>query len=127
MRTLISTLMLVAMLGVPGPAALAQDSAGKTIKNGSRVGLEYTLTDDAGTVLEIIARPPGTPAAETRFVCHLAFWVDDFDAARDALQRRGVVLEPDSEVNRDEMRTAFFHDPDGNRCQIVWRARPLGS
>ena len=52
MRTLISTLMLVAMLGVPGPAALAQDSAGKTIKDGSRVGLEYTLTDDAGTVLD---------------------------------------------------------------------------
>jgi hypothetical protein len=25
------------------------------------------------------------------------------------------------------MRTAFFNDPEGNRVQIAWRARQLGS
>ena len=52
MRTLIALLSLVALLALPGPAALAQDPAAPAIKDGSRVGLEYTLTDDAGTVLD---------------------------------------------------------------------------
>jgi hypothetical protein len=28
-------------------------------------------------------------------------------------------------VDTDEMKTAFFDDPEWDRCQIVWRARPL--
>ena len=33
----------------------------------------YFLADDASTYLEIIARPKGTAAADTRYVCHVAF------------------------------------------------------
>lgn len=52
MRTLIAFLGLAALLALPGRAALAQDPAVPAIQHGSRVGLEYTLTDDAGTVLD---------------------------------------------------------------------------
>ena len=87
----------------------------------------YFLADDGGSVLEIIARPPHVPRAETRYVCHTAFAVADYAAARAALEHRGVRFETETEVDTDAVRTAFFNDPEGNRCQIVWRSRPLGS
>ncbi|HEX8203697.1 MAG TPA: VOC family protein [Isosphaeraceae bacterium] len=87
----------------------------------------YFLADSGGTVLEIIARPPHVGHPDTRYVCHAAFLVDDYAATRQALESRGVRFEPDTEVDTDVVRTAFFSDPEGNRCQIVWRLRPLGS
>jgi glyoxylase I family protein len=86
----------------------------------------YFLADDGSSVLEIIARPPHVPRAETRYVCHTAFLVEDYAAARKALEHRGVLFETETEVDTDAVRTAFFNDPEGNRCQIVWRRQPLG-
>jgi glyoxylase I family protein len=87
----------------------------------------YFLADDAGMALEIIGRPPGESGANQRWVCHVAFWVDDYASARSALERRGIVFETDTVVDNETMRTAFFNDPEGNRVQIVWRGRQLGS
>ena len=87
----------------------------------------YFLADDHGTALEVIGRPKGELAFNQRWICHVAFWVDDFAAARSALEARGAVFETDTAVDNETMRTAFFEDPEGNRCQIVWRRRPLGS
>jgi glyoxylase I family protein len=87
----------------------------------------FFLADERGTALEIIGRPAGVSGAHQRWVCHVAFWVDDFDAASAALTSRGVVFETDTFVDKDEVRTAFFDDPEGNRCQIIWRRRPLGA
>ena len=39
----------------------------------------------------------------------------------------GIVFEDETLVETDEMKTAFFKDPAGNRCQIVWRRKRLGS
>jgi glyoxylase I family protein len=86
----------------------------------------YFLADDAGMALEIIGRPRGEHGANQRWVCHVAFWVDDFAAARAALERRGIGFERDTIVDNAALRTAFFNDPEGNRCQIVWRSPPLG-
>jgi glyoxylase I family protein len=86
----------------------------------------YFLADDAGMALEIIGRPAGEPAVNQRSVCHIAFSVDDVAATRAALERRGLVFETDTAVEKASMRTAFFNDPAGNRCQIVWRNPPLG-
>ena len=86
----------------------------------------YFLTDDGGSVLEIIARPPGTPAPDTRFGSHAAFWVENYDRSRRDLESRGARFETDSEVLSDTIKTGFFDDPQGNRLQIVWRAKPLG-
>ena len=85
----------------------------------------YFLADDRGAVLELIARSSGESNANQRFVCHLAFWVDDFAASRADLERRGIAFESGTEVMNDEVQTAFFLDPQGNRCQIVRRRRPL--
>lgn len=85
----------------------------------------YFLVDDSGTALEIIGRPAGEVGANQRWVCHLAFWVDDYASARSALEGRGITFESDTVVDNETMRTAFFNDPEGNRVQIVWRARRL--
>ncbi len=87
----------------------------------------YFVADDRGAAIEIIGRPPGQTGAPQRWVCHFAFWVDDFAAARAALERRGAKFEADTLVDNDTFRTAFFDDPEGNRCQIVWRKNRLGA
>jgi glyoxylase I family protein len=87
----------------------------------------FFLVDEQGMAIEIIGRPPGTAGANQRWVCHLAFWVDDIAAKRSELERMGMLFETDTVVDTDEMKTAFFNDPAGNRCQIVWRRKPLGT
>jgi glyoxylase I family protein len=86
----------------------------------------FFLADDHGMAIEVLGRPPGTPETNQRWVCHLAFWVGDFNAAKAALEQRGIVFETETLVNNADMQTAFFRDPGGNRCQIVWRRRALG-
>jgi glyoxylase I family protein len=86
----------------------------------------YFLADDHGMALEVLARPAGETAANQRWICHLAFWVDDFVTTRNELARIGIVFEEETLVETDEIKTAFFNDPAGNRCQIVWRQKPLG-
>jgi glyoxylase I family protein len=86
----------------------------------------FFLVDDNGFAIEIIGRPSGQPGANQRWVCHLAFWVDDFAEACQALQDRGIAFEHDTFVDNETIRTAFFNDPEGNRCQIVWRRKLLG-
>jgi glyoxylase I family protein len=98
----------------------------RVIVEGSADPPGFFLADDAGTALEIIGRPSGEAAVNQRWVCHVAFWVDDFAATRAALERRGLVFESDTAVESATLRTAFFNDPEGNRCQIVWRNTPLG-
>jgi glyoxylase I family protein len=100
---------------------------------GMRVAVEsggdppaFFLVDDQGMAIEIIGRPPGTAGANQRWVCHLAFGVEDVAAKRAELERLGMVFENDTLVDNTEMKTAFFNDPEGNRCQIVWRRRRLG-
>lgn len=87
----------------------------------------YFLTDDSGTMLEIIARPADVAAVETRYSSHIAFWVDDYPSSKSRLVDRGAVFEPDTEVLSDDFKTGFFRDPEKNRCQIVWRRKPLVS
>ena len=86
----------------------------------------YFLADDQGMAIEVLGRPAGSPEVNQRWVCHLAFWVDDFAAKRAELERRGITFEPETLVDNDEVKTGFFKDPAGNRCQIVWRRRALG-
>jgi glyoxylase I family protein len=85
----------------------------------------YFLADDHGAALEIIGRPPGASGANPRWICHIAFLVDDVAARRAELESQGLAFETGTEVDTPSMKTAFFHDPEGNRCQIVWRSKPL--
>jgi glyoxylase I family protein len=86
----------------------------------------YFLADDQGMAIEVLGRPPGTPHVNQRWVCHLALSVDDLPAKRAELERLGIVFETETLVDNDEVKTAFFTDPGGNRGQIVWRRKRLG-
>jgi glyoxylase I family protein len=86
----------------------------------------YFLADENGMAIEVLARPAGETNANQRWICHFAFWVDDFRASRNKLESLGIVFEDETLVENDELKTGFFKDPAGNRCQIVWRRRPLG-
>jgi glyoxylase I family protein len=86
----------------------------------------YFLADDHGMAIEVLGRPPGTSGVNQRWVCHLAFWVDDVPAKRAELESLGIVFETETMVDNDDAKTAFFTDPGGNRGQIVWRRKRLG-
>lgn len=48
---------------------------------------------------------------------HPAFEIADLDAAKRALTEKGIALEPASEIDgRDRV---FFHDPFGNRIELL--------
>ena len=85
----------------------------------------YFLADDAGMPIEVLGRPADSPEVNQRWVCHIAFWVDDVPAKKAELEGLGFAFESETFVDNDEMKTAFFKDPGGNRCQIVWRKRPV--
>ncbi len=87
----------------------------------------YFLADDKGMALELIGRPEGSEGANQRFVCHVAFLVDDVSAIRAVLEAKGLAFEADTAVDNESMTTAFFRDPEGNRIQVVRRPKPLGS
>ena len=86
----------------------------------------YFLADDHGMALEVLHRPQEESGANQRWICHLAFWVDDFVTTKNQLDQIGIVFEDETMVETDELKTAFFKDPAGNRCQIVWRRWKLG-
>jgi glyoxylase I family protein len=86
----------------------------------------YFLADDHEMAIEVLGRPAGTSGVNQRWICHMAFWVDDVAAKRAELERHGIVFETETLVDNDEVKTAFFNDPAGNRCQIVWRRKRLG-
>ena len=54
----------------------------------------YFLADDRGMAIEIIGRPATEIAVNQRWVCHVAFWVDDVAAKRLELEQRGLSLSP---------------------------------
>jgi glyoxylase I family protein len=86
----------------------------------------YFLADDQGMMLEIIGRPTTESALDQRWVCHVAFRVDDVAAKQHELEQRGIRFETGTAVDSRTMKTAFFRDPEGNRCQLVWRSKLLG-
>jgi glyoxylase I family protein len=101
---------------------------------GMKVALEsggdppgFFLIDDNGVSLEIIGRPGDQSGVNQRWVCHLAFSVDDVDAKRRELEGLGFVFETETVVDNEAMKTCFFRDPEQNRCQIIWRRKPLGT
>ncbi|WP_165227412.1 VOC family protein [Aquisphaera insulae] len=85
----------------------------------------FFLADEKGVALEIIGLAEGASVANTRWVCHTAFLVDDVASRRRELEALGIAFETGTEVDTPTMKTAFFNDPEGNRCQIVWRSKPL--
>ncbi|MFM1801198.1 MAG: hypothetical protein RJA81_550 [Planctomycetota bacterium] len=85
----------------------------------------YFLANEKGSVLEVIERPKSETNANQRYVCHVAFAVDDMKAMRSRIEAEGLEFETDTVVDTPEFQTAFFRDPEGNRIQILKRAKSL--
>jgi len=84
----------------------------------------YFVKDADGVCIEIIPRSQPAPGIDTGLVFHLAFKTDNFDKTMKKLKENGVPLE--AEVSPFAgTRVIFFNDPEGNRCQIVWREKPV--
>jgi glyoxylase I family protein len=96
------------------------------VDNGQGSPPGYFLGDDHGTALEIIGRPSGFENVNQRYICHVAFVVEDVQARKAELEGMGLVFEVETAVDNESMTTAFCNDPAGNRIQIVRRKRPLG-
>jgi glyoxylase I family protein len=86
----------------------------------------YFVRAANGTVIEFI--PAEGPRAEAKMrdpgIRHLAIQVDDFDAARERLQKAGVkfLAEP---TGTQGNRIVFFADGDGNFLHLIHRPKPL--
>ena len=85
----------------------------------------YFLANESGSVLEMIERPQGQTNSDQRYVCHLAFAVEDVESARRVIESEGLVFETDTVVDTPEFKTAFLLDPEGNRIQILKRMKSL--
>lgn len=83
-------------------------------------GKDVVFIDIGGVTIELSASGPA--AEQPRPSCgwmHLAFQVDDVDAAHAELVKKGVsfFIEP---KNVGDLRIAFFHDPDGNELELFY-------
>lgn len=83
-----------------------------------------------GGIVEIIAVDPkahGQNAIHTVGLHHLALAVGDFASAFQALQAHGIqFIGPAYRSDDGSTQFNFFCDPEGNRLQLVYRARKLG-
>ncbi len=98
----------------------------RVVKQGTGDNPGYFLADGHGGAIEIIGRPAGA-SVNQRWVCHLAFWSDDVAVLEQRVTALGFVIEGETRVDDEGLKTFFFSDPAGNRCQIVWRREPLES
>jgi glyoxylase I family protein len=97
------------------------------VDNGQGNPPGYFLGDDHGTAFEIIGRPAGFANVNQRYICHVAFVVEDVGVKKAELEALGLVFEVETYVDNESMTTAFCNDLAGNRIQIVKRKKPLGS
>ncbi len=88
--------------------------------------LDLALPD--GGQLELFSfpdRPPRPSYPEARGLRHLAFSVEDLDAAVRHLEAHGVAVEPIRVDELTGLRFTFFADPDDLPLEL-YEARPAG-
>jgi glyoxylase I family protein len=89
-------------------------------------GQTYFVKATDGSMIEIIASegPLAPKALKDAGLRHLALSVNDYDVARAELLAKGVDFIGEPIIN-DDVRVAFFKDPDGNFLHIIQRLKPL--
>lgn len=84
------------------------------IKSPNSVLLEFVKADQV----------PARPQVRDAGVRHIAFAVDDLEAAHAQLKSTGVDFEA-APIALPGMRLFFFRDPEGNHLHLVQRDTPL--
>lgn len=75
--------------------------------------LDLKFGDGELEIFAVPGAPPRPSYPEARGLRHLAFRVEDVEAAVKALEERGVPCEPIRWDPYTNSRMTFFHDPDG--------------
>jgi lactoylglutathione lyase len=99
------------------------------------VDSEYAEFEASGVRLALFQRARMTealgipePQGEGRGHVALVFAVDDVDAAHRELEKQGVKFTLSPRTHEDwDVRTAHFHDPDGNVIEINQRIETTAS
>ncbi len=113
------------------PAPLARwycDTLGFEIANASEENRTYFLRLPEGGILEILPsndRAPVDHAGDDAGIRHIALTVEDFPAAYQVLEDRGVTFVGPSHASPTGTRFDFFPDLEGNLLQLVYRPEPL--
>jgi glyoxylase I family protein len=113
------------------PPSLARwycDTLGFETAHGSDEDRTYFLRLPEGGILEILPSNDRTPihhAGDDAGIRHIALKVEDFQAARQTLEDRGVTFVGPSHRSPTGTRFDFFPDPEGNLLQLVYRPEPL--
>ncbi|MCU0228625.1 MAG: VOC family protein [Bryobacterales bacterium] len=115
-------------IATPNPERLAQwyvDTLGFRINY--RYGPFVFAKAPDGSMLEFIPSAGEAPAQalQTPGIRHLAIAVDDFDAALEVLQGKGVKWVGEPRTSDEGNRLAFFEDGDGNYVHIIQRAEAI--
>ena len=89
----------------------------------------HFLADSAGkSLIEIYSNPLGEVIdyrGHHAVTFHLAFAVDDMDAARERLAAAGATLDGDIDNRANGDQLAFLRDPWGTAIQLVQRVQPM--
>ncbi|MFH1086217.1 MAG: VOC family protein [Chloroflexota bacterium] len=85
-------------------------------------GSQTCFIDIGGTTIELSPMEPFRMGLKpTQGLAHLAFQVDDVDAAYQKLVAKGIQFHITPRGN-DFLRVAFFRDPDGNDLELFHSA-----
>ncbi|MGA8149550.1 MAG: VOC family protein [Terriglobales bacterium] len=89
-------------------------------------GATVYIKSPNSVVLEIVKADsvPARPLIRDAGLRHLAFAVDDLEAAHAQLESLGVEFEP-APIVLPGLRLFFFRDPDGNYLHLTQRETPL--
>lgn len=113
-------------IATPDPEALGQwYEKNLNFPINYRYGGNVFVKAPDGTMLEMIPSVGEALAAEmkTPGIRHLAIAVDDFDASVADLKSKGIEIIDTVAVGAN--RLAFFADPDGNLCHLIYRENPI--
>ena len=113
----------------PNPQQLAQwyvDTFGFVINFNSPNAVFVKAPD--GTMIEIITSEGevGPKKIKDPGLRHLALTVSDYDTVYAQLKAKGTVFAGDPIINNN-VKVAFFTDPEGNFLHIIQRLTPLGN
>jgi len=91
-------------------------------------GVKTFLADNTGTVIMELYSNPNAPAFDLPDVnwltLHVAYVVDDIDAAQEALLKAGATIEDPKRLNMEDWMV-MLRDPFGLPLQLLKRAKSL--
>ena len=79
-------------------------------------GTPVAFIDIGGTTIELVPAQEAGPKPVSG-LAHLAFQVDDVDAAYEELAAKGITFHV-TPRDMGDIRLAFFSDPDGNELEL---------